>query len=191
MTVDPLRGDALQPGWLMFMTSTPAARVWSGAANFKMGPSGPDTAGGIYQGLGLLVNVPSLKLPMNGAYAQHVFEISGVTSAVLAVFDVNRASIQGARLSWGRVELDASGQPVAAPLWLWTGFVDGPRLTRNGDAKPPTRTLGLVCSSGAIRRNRRQFGYWTGVQQRLIDPTDSACDLTNQYAGGTSPIWPN
>lgn len=191
MTVDPLRSDRLQPGWLMFLDCSPAVRVWSGAANFKLGASGPDLAGGIYQGLGLLVGVPTLKIPLNGSFSQHVFSLSGVTAQMMKLVDADRETVTGAKLSWGRLELDAQMQPVGAPVWLWKGTVDSPRLARDGGANPPTRTVSLVASTGAVTRKRQKISLWTGPQQRLIDPDDAACDGVARLAEGTDEIWPN
>ncbi|MDR3512621.1 MAG: hypothetical protein P4L73_13380 [Caulobacteraceae bacterium] len=185
-----LRGDRLQPGWLMFVDSTPAVRIWSGAANFKLGPCGLDTAGGVYQGLGLIVGVPSLKVPINGSFSQHVFSLSGVTADMMQLANADRDAVRGARVAWARVDLDADGQPVAEPVWVWQGWVDSPRVARDGSSSPPTRTVSLVTSSGSVRRRIRQFGYWTSPQQRTRDPNDSACDQVATYAAGTDTIWP-
>lgn len=191
MTVDPLRADRLQPGWLMFIDCSPAVRVWTGAANFKLGPTGPDLTGGIYQGLGLVVNVPTLKIPLNGSFSQHVFSLSGVTAQMMKLVDADRTIVTGAKLSWGRIELDASLQPVAAPTWLWKGQIDSPRMARDGSSNPPTRTVSLVASTGAVTRRRQKVALWTGPQQRVIDPADSACDGVALLAQGTDTVWPN
>lgn len=191
MTTDPLRRDTLQPGWLMFLACEPAVRLWSGAANFKLGPCGPDTAGGVYFGMGIIVGVPQLKLPQNGSYSQHVFSLAGVSAESMRLVDGDREIVRGSALSWARVELDAAGQPMAEPVWLWKGWVDSVRLSREGSTKPPTRTVSLVCSTGSVTRKRRQASYYTAPQQRAIDPNDASCDQVALYAAGTSPIWPN
>jgi hypothetical protein len=188
---DVLRGDRLQPGWLMYLESTPATRAWSGIGPFTLtAGSGPDTAGGTYLGIGVIVNMPSLKIPLGGSYASHTFSMSGISQEIMTLFDADRESVRGARLAWGRLELDATGQPVAEPEWLWIGRVDSPRMTRDGTTDPVTRTIGLIAATGAVRRRIRQASYWTAPQQRAIDPNDAACDQVVHYSEGTDEIWP-
>lgn len=188
---DTLRGDRLQPGWLMFVNCDPPVRVWSGSQNFKLGAaSGPDAIGGLYLGLGVLVGVPSLKVPINGAFSQHIFSLSGVSAEAMRLANADRDTVRGATVAWARIELDADSQPIGDPLWLWKGWVGSPRVTRDGSSVPPLRTIALVTASGSVRRRVRQFGYWTGPQQRARDPIDSACDQVSTYARGTDVIWP-
>lgn len=186
----PLAGDRLQPAWLMYIDSSPAVRIWTGAANFKLGPCGQDAGGGLYLGLGILVTVPSLKIPLNGGFSQHTFSLSGVSKTAMAAVNADRTALRGARVGFARLELDADGNPVAAPVWVWIGFVNGIRMTRNGQTRPPTRMVSLLCATGSPRRLLRAYGYYTSVQQRLIDPADSSCDFTAYYAAGTDEIWP-
>lgn len=188
---DRLRDDRLQPAWLMFIASTPSVRLWTGTANFKLGPSGPDTAGGLYQGLGIMVQVPRLTIPLNGAYKGHTFSMSGVSAQMMAALNADRDAIRGARIVFARLELDADLNPVAAPVWLWTGWIDSPRVQREGGVDPPTRTVGLVCATGAVRRGVRKFAYYTPSQQALVDPADTACMNVPTYAVGTTVIFPS
>lgn len=188
---DTLLKDRLQPAWLMYVACVPAIRVWTGAFNFNLAAaSGPDTDGGIYKGLGVIVSAPSLIIPINGAFRSHTFGLSGITAEMMAAANADRDTVRGARMAWARLELDIDGQPVAAPDWLWQGFVDGPQVSRDGSTSPPTRTVALVTAAGSVRRRRRQFGYWTAPQQRAIDPNDAACDQVSTYAAGTDEIWP-
>jgi hypothetical protein len=188
---DVLRSDRLQPGWLMYLESTPTTRAWSGVGPLTLtAGSGPDTDGGAYLGLGLIVNMPSLKIPLGGSYSSHTFSISGVTQDILTMFSADRESLRGARLAWGRIELDAKGNPVAEPEWLWIGRVDSPVMTRDGTSNPPVRTIGLIAATGSVRRRVRSASYWTAPQQRAIDPNDAACDQVVHYSEGTDEIWP-
>jgi hypothetical protein len=188
---DVSRADALQKAWLTFIDSTPAVRVWNGTANFKLGPCGPDTAGGIYQGLGIMVQVPRLTIPLNGAYKGHTFAMSGVSPQMLAAVNAERDAIRGARLCFSCIDLDADMNPVAAPVTLWVGWIDSPRMERDGRSDPPKRTVSLVCSTGAVRRGVRAFTYYTPNQQAIIDPGDTSCMNVPTYAAGTDCIFPS
>jgi hypothetical protein len=188
---DVLRGDRLRPAWLMYLESTPTTRLWTGVGPFTLSAaSGPDLTGGTYVGLGVITQMPSLKIPLGGSYSSHSFGLSGVNNAMMSAFDADRENVRGARLAWARIELDADGNPVAEPLWLWIGTVDSPRLQRDGASDPPTRSISLVAATGAIRRRVRQASYWTAPQQRVRDPNDSSCDQVSRYATGTDSIWP-
>lgn len=187
---DRLRSDRLLPAWLLYMASDPIVRVWTGAGPFKLGASGPDTAGGTYKGLGLLTGVPSLRLPINGASAQHVFTVSGVDAAMIRLVEADRDSVRNARIAIARLELNPDGTPLGDPLWLWQGQVDTTRMVRDGSTSPATYTVSLVAVSGALRRKVRRLTYYTGPQQRERDGTDTACDGTAQLQAGETVIWP-
>jgi hypothetical protein len=188
---DTLRGDRLKPAWLMYLESIPATRLWTGVGPFTLNAaSGPDQAGGIYFGLGAIVQMPSLKIPLGGSYSGHSFGLSGVNQEMMTALNADAENVRGARLAWGRLELDQDGQPVGAPMWLWIGVVDSPRLTRDGTGTPPTRTISLIAATGAVRRRIRRASFWTSPQQRAIDPNDASCDQVSRYASGTDQIWP-
>jgi hypothetical protein len=191
LTLDTLlRGDRLQPAWLMYIASTPGVRLWTGPANFKLSACGQDATGGLYLGLGILCSVPSLRIPLNGNFALHTFSLSGVSKAAIQAVDADRNAIRNARISFARVELDADMNPVAAPVWVWVGEVIGLRMSRDGKGNPPTRTISLISAAGSAGRTVQTGGLWTGVQQRQIDPNDSSCDLVPYYANATDEIWP-
>jgi hypothetical protein len=188
---DPLRGDSLRPAWLLYIASTPAVRLWTGVANFKVGPgAGPDATGGIYYGLGIVAAVPALPIAMNGEFASIELRLSGITAAIAKLMNVEAPMVRQARLHIASLELDDCGSPIGAPAWVIHAFVNTPRLTRDGGSSPPTLTLSLVCSTGSPKRTVKNGGYWTGPQQRTIDPTDSSADRVSQYATGTNEIWP-
>lgn len=186
-----LRGDKPRPAWLLYVASTPAVRYWSGIANFKLGAgSGPDTDGGLYFGLGILVSVPTLPIPLNGDFAALELKISGVRPAVAAKLRDDAPAVRQARISLASMELDDAGAPLAAPDWVWHGWVNTPRIGRDGTAKPPMLAISLMCSTGSPKRTVTNGGNWTGPQQRLIDPNDSSCDRVSGYATGTDENWP-
>ncbi len=188
--VDYLRDDRIQPAWLMFVDSNPPIRLFSGVANFQVGPTGPDTVGGVYQGLGIMVQVPSLTIPLNGAYKAHTFMMSGVSAQMMAAVNADRNAIRGARIAFARVELDASFCPREAPAWIWVGWIDSPRMVRDGRHDPPTRSVSLVCATGAVRRGVQQFSYYTPPQQAIVDPADTSCNNVPTYAAGTTVLFP-
>lgn len=191
MSIDYLRGDAPQFAWLMFVDSSPSIRVWTGVANFALGPSGPDTVGGVYQGLGLMVSVPRLVVPLNGAYKSHTFTLSGVSAQMMAAVNADRNAVRGARIAFANLLLDADFNPIQAPTWLWVGWVDSPRMVRDGRHDPPTRSVSLVCATGAFRRGVRRYAYYTPPQQGAVDPNDTSCNNVPTYETGTTVLFPS
>lgn len=191
MTAPSLKGDILRPLWFLFIDTAPTpVRLFSGPASFILGPSGPDAAGGTYLGLGMLVNVPSLKLPINGAFAQHVFALSGVTANIVKLINVDREALRGARTAIGRMEMNADATPAGDMMWLWQGFCDGPSMSRNGHSNPPVYTVSISVSSGSVRRKARQISLYTPSQQRQRDPTDTAMNMVPTLASGDIVTWP-
>lgn len=187
-----LRGDRLLPLWLLYVASGDVpVRVHTGAANLKLGPSGPDASGGTYLGLGLVLSIPNLRLPVNGAAAAHEFALSGVAAEAIRLVEADKDAVRGAACAIARLEMKPDMTPVAAPQWLWRGWVDSPRLTRSGRTIPATYTLSLLVSNGQTTRRRRELSFYTGPQQRLRSANDAACDGTHQLAAGTSHLWPN
>jgi hypothetical protein len=188
---DPLRSDAIAPAWFMYVNLDPAVRLWSGAANFKLGAgSGPDTGGGLYLGLGLVVSMPVLEIPMNGEYSAHEFKLSGISALSARLINSEAAKLAGARVNIGLVPLDGQSMPIGPVQWPWIGRGDGPQVTRDGERTPPLRTLSLIASAGSPSRKHRIAANWTGPQQRAIDPNDAACDGVAALANGTDNIWP-
>lgn len=187
---DRLRGDRLLPAWLLYIDCAPAVRLWTGPMKFKLAANGPDTAGGLYLGLGLMTQVPSLKLPVNGTAEDHVFGLSGVSAQIVRLIEADRDALRGARAFIARMELNPDGTVLGAPIWLWSGVVVSPRMQRDGSNGQVTYTISIMTSSGSTARKARQLTYYTGVQQRKRDGADTSCDNTAQYAAGTTVIWP-
>lgn len=190
MSLPALRGDALQPAWFLYIGSPTPVRLWTGPRTFTMGANGPDTLGGTYLGLGIVVQMPTLKLPLNGAYAQHVFGLSGVAPKMVQLINADRDALRGSAVAVARVELASDGTPNGDPWWVWRGICDGPFFRRSGRSSPVTYTVGIKASSGAVNRKRRQLALYTPSQQALRDSSDTSCDFVPTLADGTNVTWP-
>jgi hypothetical protein len=190
MTLPSLRTDQLFPGWFLYVDTPTPVRLWSGARTFVMGANGPDGTGGAYLGFGRLLSIPSLVIPVNGAFVQHVFTVSGVDARAVRLMNADRDALRGARVSFGRLELKPDGTPNGDLNWLWQGFCDGPTMNRNGRSNPVTYTIGLKVSAGSVSRKRRRIAYYTPSQQAERDPSDTAMNNVPTYAEGTLVTWP-
>ncbi len=185
-----LRGDSLQPLWLFFMDTAPAVRLLFNGQAFKLGPSGPDAAGGFYLGAGRLMSMPPLTIPLNGAFSQHTFGMSGLDAATAAAIAASGSAIRGALVAIARLELNDDQTPDGDPQWLWQGVCDGPFRTRNGRVQPVTYSAGVKASSGSASRRRHKISLYTPSQQALRDPDDTAMSLVPTLADGTTRVWP-
>ncbi len=132
----------------MFIDMETPARIGTGPFAFDLGASGLDTAGGVYSGLGVTVSVPSLKPPINGAFSQHTFSLSGVSAEAVALINADRAALRKAPIAIAKLELDPDDMPDSDPMWLWNGVCDGPSMVREGRSRPVKYTVSLKASSG-------------------------------------------
>lgn len=174
----------------MFIDMPTPVRIWSGPFRFQLGPSGPDTAGGVYAGLGVLVDLPTLTMPINGASSQHTFSLSGLDARAAALINADEAAIRAAPVAIARLEMNADQTPNGDPVWLWWGVCDTPQMSRQGRSSPVRYTVALKASSGIVSRKRSQISLYTPSQQALRDPTDTSMAWVPTYEEGTLVTWP-
>ncbi|HEY1630793.1 MAG TPA: hypothetical protein VGF56_05725 [Rhizomicrobium sp.] len=190
LTQDQLRSDRNPPAWFFFMQTDTPVRIWSGVGDFRLPSDSVDTAGGVYRGLGIFVQIPSIRVPLNGAMIRHEFALSGVTAEVLRLANADRATVRGAEVFWGLTMLGPDKQPMASVAWFWNGVADTPKAARTGSQQPVTRTVSLSVGTGEVGRKQKNLWRWTGIDQRLRSPTDAFCDRVVLYNSQTTERWP-
>ena len=188
---DPsLASDRPRPGWFLYIETTPAIRVWSGFGKFRLPADSVDLDGGLYLGLGAMVNFPALKLPMNGTFNRLDITLSGVPRQVRILANAERATVRNARISLGIIPFDGDNQPLGSIAWLGDAIADTPKFDRVGQAGAPIETVSLSAASGDVARNQRELSYYTGVDQRRRSPDDAFCDFAAGYAIDDVEVWP-
>lgn len=186
-----LQGDRIRIGWLMYLQSAPAVRIWAGVGDLRIPADYVDTAGGVYKGIGQIVSISSLKIPVNGHFAQHELTLGAPNATAIVLANAERESLRYATVSIGLLEFDENYQPAGPVTWLWDAACDGPRTRRTGAQNGAARTISLVCTAGESQRKRAPLNRWTGVDQRLRSADDAGCDRTNLYDAGTTERWPS
>ena len=185
------KGDQSSPAWFFYMTSAPAVRCWSGVRNITVPADLVDETGGIYRGMGALVRVPSLTLPLNGAFVQHQFTLSGVAQEFLRLVNADRHTVRGATLSIGLTEVAPDGS-LAEPIdWLCDLRVDSPRVMRAATPQGAERAVSILATAGDSLRRQRHLTRWTPTEQRSRPGSsdDAFCDMTVKYDVNSTEKW--
>jgi len=158
---------------LFRLAADPVARVWSGHGNLDVAGSVVDPAGARYVGAGALLDVPSLKLLVNGAAARLDFLLSGVSPHTLRLAHEDSESVKDALVLIGEQAFDADWQVDGPPVWVWRGLADVLVTDSVDSGAGRQRTIKLSVRSGDARRSDPQPAYYTDPDQRRRSPTDA------------------
>ncbi len=191
LSQDQLRSDRNPPSWFFFMETPTPVRLWSGVGDFRLPRDNVDETGGIYRGLGIFVEIPSIRVPLTGAMIRHEFAMNGVTAEVLRLANADRNTVRGASVSWGLAMLGPDSQPLGPVSWFWFAIADTPKVTRQSSADGVTRTVSLSVGAGEVGRRQKSLLRWTGIDHRRLSPGDSFCDRTLLYNAASTERWPS
>jgi hypothetical protein len=189
-----IEGGGVRPAILVRIATDPLIRLWTGAvSDLAIGADVVETTdGAIYQGMGVLTNVPAVNQLLNGQAERIEFTISGaaITGEIAAIASTEAAAIRGAKVNMGLLAFDSNWQIASPTAWLWEGYADSLGVDRKGDAKNPTRGVKLAVGSLMTGRRRPAIGYWTDPDQRQRSADDSFFDRVRQYSIQTTKVWP-
>jgi len=173
------------------MATDPVVRLWTGVGDIQINAAGPETTGGVYQGLGVLTAMPEIENLMNGTAQRVDFSLSGVSPEIVALADGDAESIRSKAVNIGVLFMGDDWQPLAAPLWVWDGEAD---VIKTDTTSSPdfVRQRRITLSVGSIMTGRRRpkLNSFTRAQQRRRSPDDAFCDRTKLYTIGTEVAWP-
>jgi hypothetical protein len=158
---------------LFRLAADPVARVWSGHGNLDVAGSVVDPAGARYAGAGELLDVPSLKLLVNGAADRLDFILSGVSPYTLRLALEDAPSVKDALVLIGEQSFDADWQLDGPPIWVWRGLADVLVTDSQESQLGRQRTIKLSVRSGDARRSDPQPAYYTDPDQRRKSSTDA------------------
>ena len=173
-------------------TSPPTwIRLWSGVGDRALPVDAIETQGGTYTGIGDLVGMPALSQLINGVAERVEFTLSGATADIVALADSEADSVRNVPVHIALVAFDEDYQRATAPVWVWEGESDVPRISRAaGEDLSVVRTISLSVGSVFTGRRRPRQSYYNGVQQRARSADDAFCDRANTYSLGTTRKWP-
>lgn len=151
-----------------------AVRAWTGPGNIDIPPDAVDVTGGVYQGIGLVGEIPAIRQLIGGTAERVEFSLSGVDEATVSLADADADSVIGAPLHLGIVFFDQDWQ--AAPIvWAWDGTADLPSVSGESQGLEVMRQVKLSVGTAYTDRTRPHLSFLTDAEQRERSPTDDFC----------------
>ncbi len=166
------------------------ARMWGGVGSFAIDADLIDTQGGVYSGVGELIDLPVLQQLINGLAERIEFTLSGVRAETLALIGSEAESVRDAPAHVWMRPLGGDLQPLGPPIWVWEGKADVLRVKRSGQLAAATRSVTVSVGSIFTGRRRPGFRNFTGPDQRRRSADDAHCDRAGLYNAGTTRKWP-
>jgi hypothetical protein len=168
---------------LFRLAADPISRLWSGYGPLDITDS-LDPGGARYHGVGALLNVPALKLLINGTADRIEFQLSGVADETVRLAQEDVETIKDALVLIGEQGFDADWQVDGPPVWLWRGFADVLFIDSADGANGRERTIRLSVRSADTFRANPLPSYYTDADQRRRSPTDAICSHVAQISVG-------
>lgn len=174
-------------------TSSPIT-LWYGVSDIPAVIPSLDVAGTIYQGAGLIADIPdAIEVLINGSADRADWIMSGIDPALTANLADGAPSVVGKLATFGVASLDERWQMGSDIIEMWDGTADfwaESQPIQTDVTKPKTRTLMLATMTGDASRALGFFATWTDRIQKLISPTDRFCERTPRYYQGQIIQWP-
>lgn len=150
----------------------PVAALWSGHGWLDTPADFIDGGGRRWSGAGALLNVPALKILVNGAADRLDFVLSGATAEIVNLVREGRDSVKDADVHIGYVLFDRQWQ-YQTHAWEWTGKADVLTTNNAPSETGRSRTVNLSVRSADTFRANPQPAYFTDQDQRRRSPTDA------------------
>lgn len=158
---------------LFRLAADPIARIWSGFGNLDVLPDAVDPDGARYLGGGALLDVPALRMLVNGTADRLDFTLSGVSPYAQRLAHKDAASVKDALVLIGEQAFNSDWQISAPPAWVWRGYADALVIDSADSDQGRQRTIKLSVRSADARRSDPMFAYYTDPDQRRRSPTDA------------------
>lgn len=182
-------------GLFFRLDTSPALHLWWGISDIPAIIPSLDVGGTIYQGAGLLLDMPdSLEVLINGTAERADWSISGVDPTMAANVASGAPSVVGKLVTFGAAPLDTRWQMIGDIIPLWEGTADfwaETQPVQPDPTKPRTRTLTLSTMTGDASRALPFYSTWTDAIQRNISATDAFCERVARYYQGQIIRWPH
>lgn len=192
-TIAAFKG-AYNLGLFFRLDTTPALHLWWGVSDKPAQIDALDVAGQIYNGAGLISDVPdALEMLINGTASRVDWEMSGVPPSLTAELASAAPSVVGARVDFAIAALDSRWQIIGTPVSVWVGTADFWAEAQSPQAdvtKPKLRKIILSTMAGDSSRSLPYFATWTDIDQQQISATDTFCERVPRYYVGQVITWP-
>lgn len=176
--------------FFLMQTVTGPVRAWLGIGDYDLPPCDVDPDGGVYLGIGLVGNIPTLRQLIGGLAERVDFTLNGADERTLRLSDQDAHLIRNAPVFVGIVFFDDHWQPVFDVVWPWSGTADVVDVDRSGDGEDIVRKVILSVGSGFTDRTRPPMGFYTDADQRRRSPDDTFCARVSVYTVESTIVWP-
>ena len=181
-------------GLFFRLATSPALHLWWGVSDVPAQIDALDVAGTVYNGAGLMTDVPdALEMLINGTASRVDWEMSGVPANLTAELASSAPNVVGCRVDFAIAALDARWQLIAAPTSVWVGTADfwaEAQTPQTDISKPRLRKIILSTMAGDTSRALPNFATWTDLDQFAISATDTFCERVPRYYTGQQITWP-
>lgn len=176
--------------FFLLMAKSGAVRAWTGVGDYQLPADELDEEGGVYQGIGLVGDIPALRQLIGGTAERVDFSLNGADDETLRLADRDADEVRKAQVNVGIVFFDDDWQPVDDVAWLWDGTADVPSVGRSGDGETAVRRVTLSVGSAFTDRTRPLLTFYTDADQRRRSPTDAFCSRVAAYGIESTVVWP-
>lgn len=176
--------------FFLLMAKSGPVRAWTGVGDYQLPADELDEEGGVYQGIGLVGDIPALRQLIGGTAERVDFSLNGADDETLRLADRDADEVRKAQVNVGIVFFDDDWQPVDDVAWLWDGTADVPSVERSGDGETAIRRVNLSVGSAFTDRTRPHLTFYTDADQRRRSPTDAFCSRVTAYGIESTVVWP-
>jgi len=159
--------------------------LWSGVGPLAATADDDIEPGAIFDGSGILRELPQIKSARNGDSERVEFVFSGVDTLPKSWMTPSN-DVSDAIVRMGMIWFDPEWQMRMRIGWLWTGGGVTVRSAGSGTE----RTITLSAISGAVGRARAEMSYWTDKQHRVDHPTDTFFKRVITFNNAYIKKWP-
>lgn len=170
--------------YLFRLAVDPVLYVWTGHGPLVTPADAFDPAGALWLGGAHILDIPSLKMLLNGAADRIDIKINGVDPETLRLAQDDRAEVRDASVMIGSVQFDGNWQIIGPPAWEWRGTADVMTITGRQADQGRERTITLSIRAGDTRRSNPQPAFFTYADQKRRSPDDEIFDHVAQISAG-------
>lgn len=172
--------------YLFRLAVNPVLYVWTGHGPLETPGDTIDPAGASWLGGAHVLDIPSLKLLLNGAADRIDVQVSGVDPDTQRLAQEDRAEIPDASVMIGFIEFNEDWSIAGRVVWEWRGQADVLTVSSRATDQGRERTITLSIRSGDTRRSNARPAFFTDADQRRRSPTDAFFSHVAQITTGVT-----
>lgn len=172
--------------YLFRLDVDPVLYVWTGHGPLVTPGDSVDPLGAEWIGGGHVLDIPSLRLLLNGAADRIDIQINGVDAETLRLAQEDRSEVKDAAVLIGRIDFAEDWQIAGPPVWEWRGIADVLTVSSRDTGNGRERTIGLSIRAGDTRRSNPQPAFFTFADQQRRSPTDTIFSHVAQITSGVT-----